>query len=609
MHRYTRRPNLPTDDRSAVDDSIERGDGMGTSEPPRYGSDVIVDHLIDQGIQYVALNPGASFRGLHDSLVNRAGAPEMITCPHEKLAVNLAHGYAKASGKPMGAILHNVVGLLHGSLGLLSAYMDRAPVIVMGGCGPMDTERRRPWIDWIHTANIQGNAVRDYTKWDDQPASIEAFGQSLARARRMAVSEPAGPVYIAFDADLQEREFSGEVPAIDWSRVGPGSPIGPDDTALDEAVELLAEARRPVIVAGYAGRDPRAFDWIPELAELAGAGMVDMYTRLNAPSNHRLNVTGTNAVGEADLVFMLDMKDVSKTLMDVESATRKLSSRLAAGAKVVDVGFNDHQVSSWMHDFGPVLPIDVQVTADTSVALPKLIERLRERLAGEAPARRDEREARRHAVAEQHRERRASWQEAADRRRDERPVSPSRLASEVWGAIRDTDWVLTAGSANDWAMRLWDFDRAYRHPGRSLGTATQIGISLGVALAHRDAGRLVVDLQPDGDLMFDAGALWVASAHRIPMLVVMYNNRAYYNDWEHQIRLAKKRGTDLGKAHIGVNIDGPAPDFAQLARAFDWHAEGPIEDPNAIGDAVSRAARIVLEEGRPALVDVVCAHR
>jgi benzoylformate decarboxylase/acetolactate synthase-1/2/3 large subunit len=171
------------------------------------------------------------------------------------------------------------------------------------------------------------------------------------------------------------------------------------------------------------------------------------------------------------------------------------------------------------------------------------------------------------------------------------------------------DWVLTAGTADDWALRLWDFDRPWRHPGRSLGTATQVGISLGVALAHRGTGRLVVDLQPDGDLLFDAAALWVASAHRLPMLVVMYNNRAYYNDWEHQIRMAKARGSDPERAHIGVSIEDPAPDFAQLARSFGWHAEGPIEDPEAIRAAVARAAAVVLEEGRPALVDVVCAHR
>jgi acetolactate synthase-1/2/3 large subunit len=178
----------------------------------------------------------------------------------------------------------------------------------------------------------------------------------------------------------------------------------------------------------------------------------------------------------------------------------------------------------------------------------------------------------------------------------------------VWDVIRHEDWVLTAGTLEDWTRKLWDFDKPYRHPGKSLGTGTQIGISLGVALAHRDAGRLVVDIQPDGDLMFDAGALWVAAKHKIPMLIVMYNNRAYYNDWEHQIRMAKQRGTDLGKAHIGMDLDGPAPDFATMARSMGWYAEGPIERGEEVGPALRRAIERV-KAGQPALLDTITQKR
>jgi thiamine pyrophosphate-dependent acetolactate synthase large subunit-like protein len=577
--------------------------------PARYGSDVIVDLLHEHGIRYVALNPGASFRGLHDSLVNRPGAPELITCPHEKLAVNLAHGYAKASGEPMAAILHDTVGLLHGSLGIFLAYIDRAPVLVLGGAGPMDTARRRPWIDWIHTSNIQGNAVRSFTKWDDQPASVAAMPEAFARATSILRSEPAGPVYLALDADLQELELANEVPGFPAAGMPPTRPIGPDPAALEELADLLVAAERPVIVAGFAGRDPRAFTWIPELAELIGAGVIDNGDRLNLSTTHPTNVTGTTALQSADLLLLLDLKDASRVLLTTDPPAREARSTVAPDCRIVDLGFNDAQVSAWVHAHGAAHRMDLRITADTSVALPLLLASLQARLKGEPAARRAQREARRATVAELHAERRAQWSAVAAKRHGERPISPSRLATEVGRAIEGHDWVLTAGTANDWALRLWDFDRPYRHPGRSMGTATQIGMSLGVALAHRGTGRLVVDLQPDGDLMFDAGALWVAAAHDLPMLVVMFNNRAYYNDWEHQIRLAKLRGSDLSRAHIGVDIDGPAPDFALLARAFGWHASGPIEDPDAIGAAVTAAVRVVMEEGRPALVDVVTAHR
>ena len=582
---------------------------MASAGPPRYGSDVMVDLLAGLDIPYVALNPGASFRGLHDSLVNRPGAPEIILCPHEKIAVQLAHGYAKASGRLMAAALHDTVGLLHGSLGIFGAYLDRTPVLVLGGAGPMDTARRRPWIDWIHTSNIQGNAVRDFTKWDDQPASLAAMPEAFARARRVAVSEPAGPVYLGLDADLQERELEGPIPDVDWARFPSPSRLGADPAALDAAARALAEAARPVIVAGYAGRDPRAFDWLPALAELVAAAVVDTGDRLNMPTAHELNLTGSDAVGEADLVLLLDVKDASPLLLEADKTTRATRSRLAPGARVVDIGFNELQTSAWVHHHGQLLPTDLSVTADTSVVLPELIERVAALVAADLSARAAERRARRGSLTERHARLRDDWAAAAARRHAERPVSPPRLAAEVWAAIRDHDWVLTGGTADGWTARLWDVDRAYRHPGKSLGTATQVGISLGVALAHRGSGRLVVDIQPDGDLLYDAAALWVASANRIPLLVVMYNNRAYYNDWDHQVRLAEQRGSDPARASIGVAIESPAPDFAGLARSLGWSAEGPIDDPEAVADAVRRAARVVLEEGRPALVDVVCQHR
>lgn len=571
----------------------------------RYGSDLMVDLLVQNEIEHVALNPGASFRGLHDSLVQRLDAPEMLLCTHEKVAVNVAHGYAKASGRPMGAILHNVVGLLQGSMGLFYAYTDRVPILVLGGAGPMDAAHRRPEIDWKHTANIQGNAVRDFVKWDDQPASIAALAESLHRARRIAMTEPAGPTYVALDADLQEQRLEGEPELPAPGRLAAASPIAPDPRALDAAARLLVESSRPVLLCGYAGRDPAAFDQIPQLAELIGAGIVDTGVRLNAPSRHPLNVTGSPFLEEADLVVALDMKDVSKWTRKGESIARVSRSRLRDGARVVDIGFGDLHANAWIHHQGPLQEVDLPILADTRLALPALIERCRALLAEGIGRDRGPWRAR---LAELRDATRASWERTAASRADEHPVSPPRLAASVWEAIRGTDWVLTAGTAG-WANRLWDFDRPYRHPGDSLGTATQIGISLGVALAHRNTDRLVVDLQPDGDLLYDPGALWTAAAHRLPLLVVMYNNRAYYNDWNHQIDVARDRGRSLDRVDVGVGIIEPAPDFAAMARSLGWQAWGPVTDPDEIERTVRQAAELVLERRQPALVDVVCAHR
>ena len=568
----------------------------------RYGSDVMVDAIKACGFPYVSLNPGSSFRGLHDSLVNYGGNdPEMITCNHEKLAVAVAHGYAKATGRPMAVILHDIVGLLQGTMGIYYAYIDRAPVIVFGGAGPMAYDRRRPNIDWIHTANVQGNVVREYTKWDDQPFSVASVAESVMRGFRIATAPPQGPVYIALDAGLQEDEVGDDVELPNWERLKTPARIGPDPAALRDLATRLVASERPLLVTGYAGRDPEAFGRLVELAELLGAGVVDTGWRLNFPNRHPLNVTGTDAVEEADCVLFVDVKDMGKWTQKLDRTTRRIESQIAPDATVLDLGFNELGMSAWSHDFAQLHETDLQVTADTSVALPLLLDLCRE-LNGNT------REPWRRRLADLHEQAWTGWAAHAADEASVSPVATSRLASEVWEVVRDYDWVLTAGTASEWAPKVWDFDRPYRHPGRSLGTATQIGISTGVALAYKGQDKLVVDLQPDGDLMFDLGALWIAAYHRLPMLAVMFNNRAYYNDWEHQERIARHRGTDVARAYIGMEIDKPAPDFAAAARALGWHGDGPIEDPEQVQAAVRRAAEIVMTERRPALVDVICQY-
>jgi acetolactate synthase-1/2/3 large subunit len=580
-------------------------------DKPEWGSDVMVDVLRGLGLKYVSLNPGSSFRGLHDSLVNYGGDEiTMIECPHEKLALGVAHGYAKVTGEPMAVILHDLVGLLHGTMGVYYAYIDRVPVVVLGGSGPAAHERRRPNIDWIHSANVQGQAVRPYTKWDHEPRSLASVPTVLGRAYRIAVEEPRGPVYVALDAALQEDRLEAPVPLDDLPRIAtPPSRLAPEPSALDELARELCSAQRPVMVLGYPGRDPKSFDVLVELAELVGIGAVETHWRLNFPNRHPLNVTGSDALEEADCVLFVDTKDMGKPTQKLESTTRTITNRVPDGCRVLDLGFGDVGISSWSEDYAEALPADLRVTADTAIALPLLLELCGKAVAQDDAGRAEQREQRRAQLRGKHERTWQAWAAKARAVADQSPVSTTRLAAEVWEVVKEHDWVLTAGTAAEWALRIWDFDRPHRHPGKQLGTATQIGISLGVALAHKGTGRLVVDLQPDGDLMFDVGALWVAAAYELPLLTVMFNNRAYYNDWEHQERLARQRGTPVERAHIGMAINDPAPDFAQIAKGFGWWAEGPVDDPEQVRDAVQRAADHVLGAGRPALVDVVCQFK
>ena len=570
----------------------------------RWASDVIVDLLHAYDLPYAALNPGASYRGLHDSIVNYgANRPALMLCQHEETAVQIAHGFAKASGKPMLAILHNLVGLLHANMAIYHAYADRVPVFVVGATGPMDESKRRPRIDWIHTALVQGEAVRAYTKWDYQPAVIDGVPEAFARAYSVMMTEPRGPIYMCYDAWLQEQPLEHDVPLPPQNAQKVPSALAADPTALERAAEMLAAAKRPVILAEYVGRDAAGFHGLVELAETLGAPVYDVNSRLNFPGRHPLNVSMMKEVfRDADLVLCLDTRDWERATTELVSTTRKTTSIVPGTCKWVDIGFGDLEISSWAMDYQRLAHADLRVLADTTLAIPALTQLLKPRIPPRA------RDLRSKQVAQMSAAARARWAKEAREDWDASPITLPRLASEVWDAIKGEDWVLTAGTLEDWTRKIWDFDKPYRHPGRSLGTATQIGISLGVALAHRDAGRLVVDLQPDGDLMFDAGALWVAAKHRIPLLVVMHNNRAYYNDWEHQIRMAKQRSTPLERAHIGMDLVDPAPDFAAMAKSMGWYAEGPIDQPAEIPAALQRAIKRV-KAGQPALLDTITQKR
>jgi acetolactate synthase I/II/III large subunit len=572
-------------------------------------SDVIVDLLKAYEFPYIALNPGASYRGLHDSLVNYGGnQPPILLCQHEKIAVQIAHGYAKATGRPMVAIVHDIVGMLHATMGIYYAYIDRCPVFIIGATGPMDESRRRPFIDWIHTANVNGEQLRHYVKWDYQPASIEGVPDSFARAYAAMMTEPQGPIYMCYDAWLQEQPLQKDVALPPPSTNKVPVAMAADSTALAEVADRLLTANYPVLMAEYVARSLGGFDNLVALAETVGAAVFDVHARLNFPNRHPLNLSCEKEIfRDADLILMLDVRDWEKSTHYIDRSERDVVPHYGPHCQMIDIGFGEINLSKWSMDYARMPTCSLRVLGDTLTAIPELTRLCRERIAKDAGlAKRIA--ARAKAVEQKHDALFKNWAEGAKKDWDGVPIALPRLASEMWDAIKNEDWVLTACNLQDWVYKLWDFDKPYRHPGQALGTGTQIGVSLGVALAHRGKGRLVIDIQPDGDLMFDAGALWSAAKNNIPMLIVMYNNRAYYNDWEHQIRVAHHRGTPVERAYIAQDIAGPEPDFATMAKSMGWYAEGPIEKPADIAPALRRAIAQV-KVGRPALVDTVLRPR
>src|SRR5215813_12818627 len=255
--------------------AIERPIPSGTNVAA-FGSDVIAEALRDLDIPYIALNPGASYRGLHDSLVNYIGnaSPQMLLCLHEEAAVAIAHGYAKVTGKAMAAAVHSNVGLFHATMAIFNAWCDREPVIVLGATGPVDAAKRRPWIDWIHTARDQGAIVRNYTKWDDQPASPAAAREALLRANWIANTAPMGPVYINLDAEMQEAKLAEPLAPIDPARFMPPANPAASAALIEAAAAILKAAKRPLILMGRTTRSLEGWNARVALAETLDAKVV-----------------------------------------------------------------------------------------------------------------------------------------------------------------------------------------------------------------------------------------------------------------------------------------------------------------------------------------------
>src|ERR1700757_2079868 len=391
-------------------------------------SDVIVDLIKRYEFPYITLNPGASFRGLHDSLVNYGdNKPPMLLCNHEEIAVQIAHGYAKATGKPMAVILHDLVGLLHAWMAIYYAYLDRVPIFIVGATGPMDESKRRPHIDWTHTALVQGNAGRDYVKWDYQPPSVEGVPESFARAYSIMMTEPKGPVYMCYDAALQEAPKTHDVPLPPPSAVATPSPMAPDPRALEAIADKLLKAERPMLLPEYAGRRPGGFEGIVELAELTGSAVWDVNNALNFPNKHPLCLSmDSESLKHTDLIVGLDVKDWEKQLTELNSAKRTREQLTPPGCDFVEIGFGEINISKWAFDYCRMQPCSIRALGDTALGIPALTRLCKERIArdGKLASRIAERKA---AMAKRHDEVWEKWQDEARHNWDASPITFGRL--------------------------------------------------------------------------------------------------------------------------------------------------------------------------------------
>jgi thiamine pyrophosphate-dependent acetolactate synthase large subunit-like protein len=551
---------------------------------PAFGSDVAADALRATGIPYIALNPGASYRGFHDSLVNYLGnqQPQMLLCLHEESAVAIAHGYAKVTGRAMAAAVHSNVGLMHATMAFFNAWCDRMPMVVLGATGPVDAVKRRPWIDWIHTARDQGALVRGYTKWDDQPASPVAAREAILRAAWIANTAPRGPTYVTLDAGMQEEKLAGEVAPIDTARFMPDTSAAPSPELIARAAELLRNAKSPLVLAGRVSRSEAAWKERVALAEKLGArALTDLKVPCSFPTDHPLHVGAPGMIGQnadsaeavrnADVILSLDWLDLAGSL--------KAAGQVSA--KVIQISV-DHQLhNGWSMDYQGLPPVDVLIACEPDAAVPAIMQAL-----GSVTPRKIE-----------------PWshplpQPAGDE------VTVDHMADTLRRAVGSRPATLTHVSLS-WNGASWPF----RHPLDYLGSdggggvGGGPGISVGAALALKGSGRLPIAVCGDGDFLMGVTALWTAAHYKIPLLIVIANNCSFFNDELHQERVARIRGRPVENRWVGQKISEPDIDLAAMARAQGATAFGPVTAISEMAGVFEKAIAAV-EGGALAVVDV-----
>jgi len=572
---------------SPIPTDLERPYGApAVTAAARYGSDVAAETLRALDIPFIALNPGSSYRGLHDSIINHLGndRPRMLVCLHEESAVALAHGWAKVTGRPMAAAVHSNVGLFHATMAVFNAWCDRAPLLLLGATGPVDAPRRRPWIDWIHTAQDQGAILRNYIKWDAQPASPAAVQEALARAAWLAGTAPMGPVYVNFDAGMQEAALTEPPPPLHLERYRPRPDGGVSAAAIDQAVALLRGARAPMILMGRVSRSCAA--WAERLALAEGLhALVATDTKAGAafPTEHPLHVGQpstfsspdlTAALAEADVILSLDWVDLGGTL-------RACPGGMPEG-KVIQVSLDHHLHNGWSMDHQAFPPVDLllegtpdAVVSDLARALGIIVPPFQETVTPLVPL-----------------------------PPGSGTISVGRLAQDLRVAVGEGPVSLLhlplAWNVADWPL-AHPLDHLGGAGGAGLGAGP--GIAVGAALALAGTGRLPVAVLGDGDYLMGVTALWTAAHYRIPLLVVVANNRSLYNDEVHQERVARARNRPVENKWIGQRLSDPDIDLAAMGQAQGAVGFGPVNDASAL-PGVLAAAVAAVRAGAVAVVDV-----
>jgi thiamine pyrophosphate-dependent acetolactate synthase large subunit-like protein len=500
-------------------------------------------------------------------------APQMVLNIHEENAIAVAHGYAKVTDRMIAAAVHANIGLLRAPMAIYNAWCDRAPILILGATGPWDAAKRRPWIDWIHTSSDQGGLIRNFTKWDNQPGSPAAAMEALLRAAQIAQTAPRGPVYINLEVKMQEEKI-GPMPDLpDSARYRVPAAVRPAPDLVAAAATLLSGAKNPVILAGRCSRGLDGWRSRVALAEKLNAPVLTSIKLAAAfPTDHRLHPVppfqalapeARKLIVAADVILSLDWLDLAGTFKQAYGAN-------PVTAKVIQVSCDAHSHRGWSADHQGLPPIDCYLMCETDAAVPLLLEAVSARIASAALP-------------------------AAE------PLAPIPDAVSLRGvgavlatATRGIDVCYTRFPLG-WNGAYTHFQHPLDYIGHDggAGVGSGPGMTVGAGLALKGSGRIPIALMGDGDFLMGNTAVWTAAHYQIPCLMIVCNNRSFYNDELHQGRMAAHRGRPEENRWIGQHIAEPDIDIAAMARSQGALGIGPVTKPADVQPAIEQGIAAV----------------
>jgi benzoylformate decarboxylase len=585
--RKTNEPNRKSE--------IDRPQNLGKPQM-KWGSDVVAEVTRQLDLKYIALVPGASYRGFHDSIVNYLGNsnPQMVICLHEEHAVSIADGYGKVTETPMAVALHSNVGLMHATMPIFNAWCDRTPMIIFGATGPVDAYRRRPWIDWIHTSKDQASMIRNYIKWDDQPASPQAAVESVLRANQIARSAPFGPVYVCLDVGLQESPLTDDVSIPDPARFAPApAPAVPRDSIL-KSLKAIEKAKFPLILMGRVSRKQADWDRRVRFAEAIGAAVLTSSNdAASFPTTHPLHLAApclrpskaaTALIEKADLVISMDWLDLGGVF---RLALGTAQTQKPADKTILHCSVDSYRTNGWSMDHQALAAVDIPIHAEPDQFIAQMLDEIDAKKTAKVKMRPEIKNI-------------AHWNSALNGK-------PTRgAAMTLWDmamTVREfakNRPVTFARLPLGWPGEASDFNGPLSFMGNDGGGAvgTGPGHTIGTALALKDSGRLTVGVIGDGDYLMGVQALWTAAHFEIPVMIVVADNRSYFNDEMHQERVAQMRSRPAQNRWIGQRIDDPRVDLVAMARAQGFDGEAPVSTAEGLTEALKKGAEIVAKGGR-----------